>query len=412
MEKTILFFIIVVFFYGCSKDKMNNQNNAVPKVSVKTSWVNPAKWSKTSLQYKGEVVSDDGSQIIERGVCWSSSDSVPTISNSVKRNGQGVGFYEDSITNLIPGTKYYVRAFAKNNTGAFYGEVIIVFTNLHRTGLKVISNSVANDAKWTGDALVYFGLDYASYTPFHNLINTTNAGFCYSTSHPNPTLSDSIIRYPYYITVGSNSGGSFSSWLKPFIKPTIHKTYHIRAYAYNIVDTVYADNEVTVSTGDFEQGLYYGGGIIFSVDGTGQHGLIVAIEDQGKQVPWVASIFSTTLINSNSADGSINTSKIINTVGNSGYYAAKLCRDYRGGGNTDWYLPSGSELNILKLNQMSNPGSIPGLEYDYQLVNFYYWSSSEYNYFNTWASDFNLRYYNVGYGEKKQLLYVRAIRKF
>jgi tetratricopeptide (TPR) repeat protein len=65
-------------------------------------------------------------------------------------------------------------------------------------------------------------------------------------------------------------------------------------------------------------GKSYGGGIIFYIDGTGQHGLIAATTDQG-QGSW--------------------------------YDAVQLCKDYRGGGYSDWFLPSKDQLNILYLQR-------------------------------------------------------------
>lgn len=64
--------------------------------------------------------------------------------------------------------------------------------------------------------------------------------------------------------------------------------------------------------------------------------------------------------------GLANTNLIILNQGNSGSYAAKIARDYTGGGYTDWYLPSAEELHkmvgVTALN-LSN----------------YYHSSTEYN---------------------------------
>ena len=76
--------------------------------------------------------------------------------------------------------------------------------------------------------------------------------------------------------------------------------------------------------------------------------------------------------------GLANTIAIINVQGNIGGYAAKLCRDYRGGGYTDWYLPSTDELFLLFLNQTIVGGFVRDI----------YWSSSEAQHpFNPTAAD-------------------------
>lgn len=83
-------------------------------------------------------------------------------------------------------------------------------------------------------------------------------------------------------------------------------------------------------------GAHHGGGIIFYVDGTGQHGLIAAAADQGM---------------------------------GSWYDAVQLCKNYRGGGYADWFLPSISQLRLL----YSGRNVVGGFSDDSTV----YWSSTE-----------------------------------
>lgn len=46
-------------------------------------------------------------------------------------------------------------------------------------------------------------------------------------------------------------------------------------------------------------------------------------------------------------DGASNTQAIVNTLGSSSSYAARLCATYNGGGYTDWFLPSSEQLHCL-----------------------------------------------------------------
>jgi uncharacterized protein (TIGR02145 family) len=71
----------------------------------------------------GFVVSDGGEHVISRGVCWSTSIN-PTINDSKSIDGSGSGAFISSLTNLLPSTTYYVRAYATNSIGTSYGDLI------------------------------------------------------------------------------------------------------------------------------------------------------------------------------------------------------------------------------------------------------------------------------------------------
>ncbi len=68
----------------------------------------------------GLISSDGGNTITARGVCWSTTPN-PTTANNTTVDGSGLGSYTSILTGLIPGTTYYVRAYATNSTGTAYG---------------------------------------------------------------------------------------------------------------------------------------------------------------------------------------------------------------------------------------------------------------------------------------------------
>ncbi len=225
----------------------------------------------------------------------------------------------------------------------------------------------------------------------------TARGVVWSTS-PNPTIA---------LTTKTNDGSGIGSFVSNLTGLTAAATYYVRAYATNINGTSYG-GQVTFSTvSSFTIGQTYGGGIIFYLDGTGQHGLIVSPEDLSTNITWTNNSYLTTNASGLAiGTGQANTNSIIAAQGN-GSYAATLCRDfYNGGGFTDWYLPSLYELNQLLLKK-----SIVGIAAHDQW-NSYYWSSSEYDDTYAWAIDFYMSSPNQTFYAKGNSAYVRAIRKF
>lgn len=71
----------------------------------------------------GNVTYDGGSPILERGVCWCTTNCIPTIANDHTSDGAGLGSFVSNIPtgNLM---HYHIRAYARNSVGVAYGEVI------------------------------------------------------------------------------------------------------------------------------------------------------------------------------------------------------------------------------------------------------------------------------------------------
>ena len=83
--------------------------------------------SDTTAACGGEVTSDGGSVVTARGICWGSSPN-PAITGAHTSDGTGIGSFTSTITDLIPGSIYYVRAFATNSMGTAYGETVTLTT--------------------------------------------------------------------------------------------------------------------------------------------------------------------------------------------------------------------------------------------------------------------------------------------
>lgn len=83
---------------------------------------------QTTATGNGNVTSDGGATITQRGVAWSTSAN-PTTSDSTATSGGTTGAYTASMTGLVPGTLYHVRAYAINSVGTSYGSDV-TFTAL------------------------------------------------------------------------------------------------------------------------------------------------------------------------------------------------------------------------------------------------------------------------------------------
>ena len=80
----------------------------------------------------GEVVSGGDAVIVARGVCYNTT-GVPTVSDIYTMDGTNIGIFTSQISNLVPNTQYYVRAYATDAKGVTsYGEEV-TFTTLEKT---------------------------------------------------------------------------------------------------------------------------------------------------------------------------------------------------------------------------------------------------------------------------------------
>jgi len=77
----------------------------------------------------GIITYDGGAEITGRGVCWSTSPD-PDLGDSFTTTYTGSGTFTATMTSLLPGTKYFVRAYAKNNAWTIYGEQYTFFTKM------------------------------------------------------------------------------------------------------------------------------------------------------------------------------------------------------------------------------------------------------------------------------------------
>ena len=156
---------------NCKKEAIK-----VPPTVTITSITNVASASANS---GGEVTSDGGTTVTERGVCWSVNQN-PTTSDSKIANGTGLGSFTSSLTGLTPGTTYNIKAYAINSVGIGYSNQL-TYTTLALVPILTTTelSSVTSTSATSGGNITNNGG-----------AEVTARGVCWSTNQ-NPTIANS-----------------------------------------------------------------------------------------------------------------------------------------------------------------------------------------------------------------------------
>lgn len=142
------------------------------------------------------------------------------------------------------------------------------------------------------------------------------------------------------------------------------------------------------------------GGIVFYIDGTGQHGLISATSDQSTGAQW--GCYGTLIVTATAfGTGQANTTAIVNGCSTAGI-AARICNDLVLNGYSDWFLPSKDELNQMYTQKAAIGG----------FTDYYYWSSSQTPNNEYAALAVSLANGSLNSDGKYLTFYVRAVRAF
>jgi len=301
--------LLLLFIFSCKKE--------APKSAPTITVAAITNITATSATCGGDISNDGGAAITARGVCWSTTDSLPTIASSKTSDGMAVGSFTSTLTGLTMNTKYFVRAYATNSAGTSYGNTISFISK----GIPVISTatlSTFTGAQATSGCLI---TSDGGYT-------VTAKGICWSTS-ANPTLSNS-----YVLSTSTSS---------VLINLTPATTYHVRAYATNSLGTAYG-NDLSFNSGQV-LGSNYGGGLVVYNNGSGG-GLICANANQSSGAPWGCQGTFITLTNTGVGTGQANTTAIVNNCSTTGT-AARICNDLVLNSYSDWYLPSNDEMTLV-----------------------------------------------------------------
>ena len=357
----------------------------------------------------GGYVSSSGSgTLLSRGICFSTTNSNPTLSDSVITFANGLGDFDIALANISGcGANIYYRAFATNTYGTSYGNVLNI-----NTGWPLVS------------PVTIQSLNYPNVSLSANVSSDcgiTQKGFVWSIK-PNPVVNGTDQFMGRFTQAGSGVG-NYSS-VMPQMVPNV--TYHVRAYAQNSIGIIYG-KDTTITINSYSNGHFIGeqfaGGIVFYIDGSGQHGLVAADINTGPawSPGWESfeAVFggdrtiwgcSGSLMNTQSSIGSgaQNTANIV-----AGCYAeptaAKFCDQFVHNGFGDWYLPSKDELSLLFNNLHIN--GLGQFRTD-PWGGFRFWSSTDYDNNNAWAIEMSNGGLFPGLKSSNYYMFTRAIRSF
>ena len=209
----------------------------------------------TSATCGGNITSIGGSNVTDRGVCWSTS-SYPTTANSITNSGATsvTGSFTSSITGLTSNTTYYVRAYATNSSGTSYGDQTSFTTSLAvgstygggiiayilvsgdagynanvQHGLIVSSNNLSSTNATWGCGTSLLNTSTALGTGAANTALIINSGSGCASANAAAKLCDD-----YSVTV---DGTTYSDWYLPS-KDELQILYNNRAYYTNMGDDI------------------------------------------------------------------------------------------------------------------------------------------------------------------------------
>ncbi len=222
----IVFVLLSVF--GCSESRLeqvspqetsNTKTEGLPSVTT----IDITSITTNSAISGGTIVAKGEGSLISAGVCYGKTAN-PTVGSSTPNDYKGATTYTSLLVGLEAGTRYYIRAYAKNELGIAYG-VQKTFETLASSSseieLPVVTttdvSAVTSSSATCGGLIVSAGNG-----------TITSSGVCWSKT-ANPTVNNS--------TPNDYKGvASFSSLLTRLEAGT---TYYVRAYVKNEAGTAY-----------------------------------------------------------------------------------------------------------------------------------------------------------------------------
>jgi len=216
-----------------------SQANTFTTVTILEPSLNQVTVSNVSISeatFTSTITDTNNGTISEKGFCWSTTNANPTTADSKHLIEDKGTTFTYKLTGLTNGTRYYVRAFAKNEAGTSYttsSEFTTTALNVPSLSMPMVNSTTINSA------YVFSSINDNGNSAI------TEKGFCWNTTGKAPDLQTDSSKpvtgdeFNYTIT-GLDFG----------------KTYYVWAYAKNGVGTGFSEMQTFTTTNITPPNMY------------------------------------------------------------------------------------------------------------------------------------------------------------
>jgi hypothetical protein len=269
--RKLYFACCFLLFSACEKLDLPKDNprdgKSLPVVLTTT----PGSISGTTAVCGGSVSSDGGSPVTDQGVVYSTTNTIPSISDT-KASGTTSGpSYTVSLGGLLPNTRYYVRAYATNAVGTGYGSTNQFLTSANAAVVITAAVSSINPTSATSGGTI--SSDGGA--------SITAKGICWGISSA-PSIS---------LSTKTNSGSGSAVFTGSMTGLNPGATYYVRAYATNSIGTSYGNELIFQTTSNIPAFTSAG---FSNVTGTAATIGVVIADDGGSAITEKGVCWSTT----------------------------------------------------------------------------------------------------------------------
>lgn len=149
--------------YNATITVINASSATLPSIQVSGTGISPVYppslstapatgMTATTATAGGEVLEDGGSPVTARGVVYATTEA-PTTQDDFTQDGSGLSAFTSTLSDLLPNTTYYVRAYATTAAGTSYGPQMSLTTAAVALAPEPTRSSVLTASELTGSSV-------------------------------------------------------------------------------------------------------------------------------------------------------------------------------------------------------------------------------------------------------------------